>query len=79
MGTLAVEVYSGSAGNRDNQLGSNQYVLSGNESKVDISFLTVVTGTDNLSIYVYNNVSTKTVQQPIMVASKLLEREIRKG
>ena len=71
MGTLAVEVYSGS----DNQVGSNRYVLPGNESKVDISFLTVVTGTYNLSIYVYNNVSTKTVQQPIMVASKLLERE----
>ena len=66
MGTLAVEVYSGP----DNQVGSNRYVLSGGESKVNISFLTVVTGTYNLSIYVYNNVSTKTVQQPIMVASK---------
>ena len=71
MGTLAVEVYSGP----DNQVGSNRYVLPGNESKVNISFLTFVTGTYNLSIYVYNNVSTKTVQQPIMVASKSLERE----
>ena len=70
MGTLAVEVYSGPVGNRDNQLGSNQYVLSGGESKVNISFPAVVTGTDNLSIYVYNNVSTKTVQRPVMVASK---------
>ena len=68
-GPLAVEVWSGPV-DGSTLLGSTQYVLCDEESRVEISFPAVVTGTYNLSIYVYNNVSTDTVQQPIMVASK---------